>query len=123
MMIDNIPSYVGLAKQGKVRPLGVSGTATSPLFPGVPTIAQAGVPGYDVTIWYAILGPAGLPKDVVAKLSAAIHQVVRKPGMDKRLQAIGADPMTQTPEEFAAFIRAESAKWGRIVRESGAAEQ
>jgi tripartite-type tricarboxylate transporter receptor subunit TctC len=123
MMIDNIPSYVGLAKQGKVRPLGVSGTTTSPLFPGVPTIAQAGVPGYDVTIWYAILGPAGLPKDVVAKLSAAIRQVVRQPGMDKKLQAIGADPMTQTPQEFAAFIRKESGKWGRIVRESGAAQQ
>ena len=123
MMIDNIPSYVELAKAGKVRPLGVSGTTPSPLFPGVPTIAQAGVPGYDITIWYAILGPAGLPKEVVEKLSTAIQQVVKHPGMDKKLQAIGSDPMTQTPQEFAAFIRKESEKWGRIVRESGAAEQ
>jgi tripartite-type tricarboxylate transporter receptor subunit TctC len=122
-MIDNIPSHVELVKAGKERALGVSGTKPSPLFPGVPTIASAGVPGYDVTIWYGILGPAGLPPDVVKKLAALIQQAVTKPGMEAKFQAIGSDPLVQSPEEFAAYIQAEDKKWERIVRESGATAQ
>lgn len=120
MMIDNIPSHVQLAKAGKVRPLGVSGLKESPLFPGIPTIAEAGVPGYDVTIWYAILGPAGLPDEVVAKLATLIRKVVDTPDMKASLQAIGSDPFLQTPAEFAAFVRGENKKWGDIVKKSGA---
>jgi len=120
MMIDNIPSYVELAKAGKVRPLGVSGAKTSPLFPGVPTIAQAGVPGYDVTIWYGILGPAGLPADIVGKIAAAIHQALEKSELRARLVEIGSDPMMMTPEQFSAFIRKENTKWADVVKTSGA---
>lgn len=120
MLIDNIPSHVELAKAGKERALGVSGVKASPLFPGVPTIAQAGVPGYDVTIWYGILGPAGLPDDVVQKLAAAIRQVLEKPDLQARLVDIGSDPMIKTPKEFAEFIRTEDGKWEGIVKQSGA---
>jgi len=120
MMIDNIPSHVEFAKAGKVRPLGVSGTKTSPLFPGVPTIAQAGVPGYDVTIWYGILGPAGTPDDVVQKVAAAVRQVLEKPELQAKLVEIGSDPMIMTPGEFAGFIRKENDKWADIVKQSGA---
>ncbi len=123
MMIDNIPSHVELAKSGRVRALGVSGIEPSPLFPGLPTIAQAGVPGYDVTIWYAILGPAGLPNDVVHKLSTLIRQVVDTPAMKEKLEAIGSEPMLQAPEEFGAFLRKENDKWKDIVRKSGATSQ
>jgi len=119
MMIDNIPSHVEFAKAGKVRPLGVSGTKTSPLFPGVPTIAQAGVPGYDVTIWYGILGPAHTPGEVVQKVSDAVRQVVEKPEMQAKLVAIGSDPMIMTPKEFASFISKENKKWADIVEKSG----
>jgi len=120
MMIDNIPSHVEFAKAGKVRPLGVSGAKTSPLFPGVPTIAQAGVPGYDVTIWYGILGPAGTPDDIVQKLAAAIRQVLEKPELQAKLVEIGSDPMIMAPQEFAAFIGKENEKWAGIVEQSGA---
>lgn len=123
MMIDNIPSHVEFAKAGKVRPLGVSGLTTSPLFPGVPTIAQAGVPGYDITIWYGILAPAGTPDEVVKKVGDAIRQVVAKPEMKEKLEKIGSDPMVQTPEEFAAFIGKENKKWAEIVEKSGAAKE
>lgn len=120
MMIDNIPSHVEFAKAGKVRPLGVSGTKTSPLFPGVPTIAQAGVPGYDVTIWYGILGPAGTPDDVVQKVAGAVRQVVEKPEMQAKLVEIGSDPMIMTPQDFTRFIGKENEKWADIVKQSGA---
>jgi len=120
MMIDNIPSHVEFAKAGKVRPLGVSGTKTSPLFPGVPTIAQAGVPNYDVTIWYGILGPSGMPDDVVQKVAGAVRQVLQEPALRTKLVEIGSDPMIMTPKEFAGFIDRENKKWGDIVEQSGA---
>jgi tripartite-type tricarboxylate transporter receptor subunit TctC len=122
MMIDNIPSYVELAKAGKVRPLGVSGKKPSPLFPGTPTIAQSGVPGYEVTIWYGLLGPAGTPADVVEKISGAVHEVLRRPEMQERLQKIGADAMIMSPKAFSDFIASENTKWADIVKKSGAAQ-
>jgi tripartite-type tricarboxylate transporter receptor subunit TctC len=119
-MIDNIPSHVELVKAGQERALGVSGTQPSLLFPGLPTIADAGVPGYDVTIWYGILGPAGTPPDIVQKLATLIARAVEKPGMDERLRAIGAEPMVQSPEAFSAYVKSQDQKWSQIVRESGA---
>lgn len=119
MMIDNIPSHVELAKLGKVRPLGVSGNKPSPLFPGVPTIAEAGVPGYEVTIWYGLLGPAGMPPDVVEKISGAVREVLGRPEMQARLRKIGADAMIMSPTEFSEFISRENTKWADIVKKSG----
>jgi len=122
MMIDNIPSHVELAKAGKVRPLGVSGKKPSSLFPGTPTIAQAGVPGYEVTIWYGLLGPAGTPADVVEKISGAVREVLGRPEMQERLQKIGAEAMIMSPKEFSDFIARENTKWADIVKKSGAAQ-
>ena len=123
MMIDNIPSHVELSKAGKVRPLAVSNVTHSPLFPGIPTMQEAGVPGYDVTIWYGILGPKGLPDDVTKKLSDAMRQVISRPEMQERLVKIGADPLIMTPQEFGNFIQQESEKWKKIVEQSGATNQ
>jgi tripartite-type tricarboxylate transporter receptor subunit TctC len=120
MMIDNYPTYTAHVKSGAVRPLGVSGKTTSPLFPGVPTISTAGVPGYDVTIWYAILGPAGMPADIVNRISNELRQIVGSPAIKQALEAIGSESMIQSPAEFAAFIRTENRKWADIVRKSGA---
>jgi tripartite-type tricarboxylate transporter receptor subunit TctC len=120
IMIDNITTHAVLAKQGKVRPLGVSGAATSALLPGVPTISAAGVPGYDVTIWYAILGPAGMPGDLVNRISGDLRAVMSPPKMKESLEALGNEPMIQTPEELARFIRSEWQKWADVVRMSGA---
>ena len=122
LMIDNIPSYVELAKAGKVRPLGVSGKKPSSLFPGIPTIAQAGVPGYEVTIWYGLLGPAGIPTEVIEKISGAVRVVLGRPEMQERLQKIGADAMIMSPKEFSDFIARENTKWADIVKKSGAAQ-
>jgi tripartite-type tricarboxylate transporter receptor subunit TctC len=122
LMIDNIPSYVELAKAGKVRPLGVSGKKPSSLFPGIPTIAQAGVPGYEVTIWYGLLGPAGIPTEVIEKISGAVRVVLSRPEMQERLQKIGADAMIMSPKEFSDFIARENSKWADIVKKSGAVQ-
>ncbi len=122
LMIDNIPSYVELSKAGKVRPLGVSGKKPSSLFPGIPTIAQAGVPGYEVTIWYGLLGPAGIPTEVIEKISDAVRVVLGRPEMQERLQKIGADAMIMSPKEFSDFIARENSKWADIVKKSGAAQ-
>lgn len=122
MMIDNIPSHVEFSKVGKVKPLAVSGKSASPLFPGVPTMAEAGVKGYDVTIWYGILGPAGLPDEVTEKVSNALDKVLREPAMQEKLVQIGADPLIMSPKEFDTFIKDENEKWKAIVAQSGASQ-
>ena len=119
-LIDNITTHSQLAKQGKTRALGVTGTVPSSLLPGVPTIAQAGVPGYDVTIWYAICGPKNLPADIVNKVYTDLRTVMGTPKMKESLEALGTDPNIQPPAELAKIIRAESEKWAVIVKAAGA---
>jgi tripartite-type tricarboxylate transporter receptor subunit TctC len=119
-IIDNITTNSQHAKQGKVRALGVTGRAPSALLPGVPTIAAAGVPGYDVTIWYAILGPARMPADIVQRLYRDLRAVMATPKMKESLEALGTDPWILGPEELGKVIRDESAKWGETVKRSGA---
>ncbi len=119
-IIDNITTNAQHAKQGKVRALGVTGTRPSPLLPGVPTIAEAGVPGYDVTIWYAIAGPARMPADVVSRLSDGLRKVMATQAIRDSLGALGTDPWILGPTELGQVIRAQSAKWGETVKRSGA---
>jgi tripartite-type tricarboxylate transporter receptor subunit TctC len=92
----------------------------SPLLPGVPTIAAAGVPGYDVTIWYAVFGPAKMPADIVQQLYGNLRNVMAVPKMKEALEALGTDPNIQPPVELAKIIRAESEKWATVVKVSGA---
>lgn len=119
-IIDNITTNSQHAKQGKVRALGVTGRAPSSLLPGVPTIAAAGVPGYDVTIWYAITGPARMPADIVQRLYKDLQTVMAAPKMKESLAALGTDPWVLGPDELGKVIRDESAKWGETVKRSGA---
>jgi len=119
-IIDNITTNSQHAKQGKVRALGVTGRAPSALLPGVPTIAAAGVPGYDVTIWYAILGPARMAAEIVQRLHKGLQAVMATPKMKDSLEALGTDPWILGPEELTKVIRDESAKWGEMVKRSGA---
>ena len=119
-IIDNITTNSQHAKQGKVRALGVTGRAPSSLLPGVPTIAAAGVPGYDVTIWYAITGPARMPADIVQRLYKGLQAVMATQKMKESLEALGTDPWILGPDELAKVIREESAKWGETVKRSGA---
>ena len=119
-IIDNITTNAQHAKQGRVRALGVTGRVPSALLPGVPTIAAAGVPGYDVTIWYAILGPARMPADIVQRLYKDLQAVMAAPKMKESLEALGTDPWILGPDELGKVIREESAKWGETVKRSGA---
>jgi tripartite-type tricarboxylate transporter receptor subunit TctC len=106
-------------RSGKLKALGVGSARRSPLLPQVPTISEAGVPGYDGSIWWGILARAGTPAPIVTKLNGEINAVLRDPEAAKRLAAEGAEPVTDTPEAFGKLIAAELAKWSRIAKQAG----
>ena len=107
-------------KSGKVRALAVSTANRSPAFADLPTIAESGLQGYEVTTWYAILAPKGTPREITTRLYTEIVKVLQSPDIKQRFSAIGAEPGGISPEQFAAFIKSETAKWAKIVKESGA---
>ncbi|MGJ9416230.1 Bug family tripartite tricarboxylate transporter substrate binding protein [Massilia sp. CMS3.1] len=120
LMFDNMPSVISHVRAGKLRPLAVTTPQRSPALPDVPTIAEAGVPGYSATSWFGLLAPAGTPAPVVAKLNAAILKALADPDVKKKFAEQGAEPHGEKPEQFAEFIRSETAKWGQTVKKSGA---
>jgi tripartite-type tricarboxylate transporter receptor subunit TctC len=120
IMFDNMPSAIPHVKGGKLRPLAVTTAKRSPALPDVPTIAESGVPGYEATSWFGLLAPAGTPAPVIAKLNASILKALANPEVKKKLAEQGAEAAGEKPEQFAAFIVAETAKWGKVVKESGA---
>ena len=119
MTFNNIPESIAQIRAGTVRALGVTTATRSIALPDVPTIAEGGVPGYDTGVWWGLLGPAGLPADVRAKLSKDCADVVQAPGVKNRLVELGAAPIGSSSEEFAAFIKAEYEKWGPIIKAAG----
>jgi len=120
LMMEGLNSITPHAKAGRVRALGVSGAKRSEALPDVPTIAEAGVPGYEASTWNGIVVPVGVPRAIVNKLNAAINQALASPSLKARFAAIGADPAQGTPEQFAELIRTEYAKWGEVIKRSGA---
>jgi tripartite-type tricarboxylate transporter receptor subunit TctC len=120
LMFDNLTSISPHVKSGKLRGLGVSGPRRSPVFPDLPTVSEAGVPGYETTAWGGLVAPAGTPKAIVTKLNAEINKAIATPTLKERYAAIDAEPVGGTIEQFAAFVKSESAKWGDVVRKSGA---
>ena len=120
IMFDNMPSAIHHVRSGSLVPLAVTTAKRSPELPNVPTIAEAGVPGYEATSWFGMFAPAGTPAPVLAKLNAAIVKVLAQPDVKKKINEQGAEVYSETPEQFAAFIQAESVKWGKVVKESGA---
>jgi tripartite-type tricarboxylate transporter receptor subunit TctC len=119
-MFDAVAVALPLVRGGKLRPLGISTTKRSALVPDVPTIAESGVPGYEVATWHGICAPAGTPPAVVETLNRGIVAGVNQPDTRQRLVGIGADVVGSTPEEFGRFMRSELAKWSRIVKQPGA---
>jgi tripartite-type tricarboxylate transporter receptor subunit TctC len=115
-----LPPSMGHIKAGKLRPIAVTGTTRSPLLPNVPTVSEAGLPGFDVTSWYGIFAPAAVPKNLVTKINGDITAVLETSDMKQRLDKLGADAAPQSPEDFAKFVRAEVEKWAKVVKESGA---
>jgi tripartite-type tricarboxylate transporter receptor subunit TctC len=120
MMFESLNSISPHAKSGEVRGLAVSGPRRSPAFPDLPTVAEAGVPGYEASTWSGVIGPAGLPKDVLARLNTAINRAIATPAFVARFGAIGDEPAGGSPEEFAETIRKDSAKWADVIKRSGA---
>ncbi len=106
-------------RAGRLRALAVSSAMRSPSVPELPTVAEAGVPGFAVDQWYALFAPAGTPKEIVAKLYGEIAKAVADSATKTKLLAMGLDPVGMPPEEFAAYVKTETAKWGKLVREAG----
>jgi tripartite-type tricarboxylate transporter receptor subunit TctC len=120
LMFESLNSIAPHARSGAVRPLGVSGARRSPGFPDLPTIAEAGVPGYAAPTWSGVIAPAGVPRPIIDKLNAAINRAIQSQTFRDRFAVIGDEPAGGTPEEFAELIRTDSAKWAEVVRRSGA---
>ena len=120
VMWESLNSISPHARSGKVKALAVSGARRSPGFPELPTIAEAGVPGYEAGTWTGVIAPAGLPRPVLDKLNAAVNAAIRSPLFVERFASIGDEPAGGTPEEFAELIRRDSAKWADVVKRSGA---
>jgi tripartite-type tricarboxylate transporter receptor subunit TctC len=119
LMFESTNSMSPHVKAGRVRALAVSGAKRSAAFPDLPTIGET-VPGYEVTSWSGVIAPAGLPRPVLDRLNAAVNEAIREPQLRARLADLGSEGGGGTPEEFAALIRRDSAKWAEVVRRSGA---
>jgi tripartite-type tricarboxylate transporter receptor subunit TctC len=117
---SSLPSAIGIAKEGKVRPLAVTGAKRSDIFPDLPTVAEAALPGYEAVLRYGIVAPAGTPRAVIDKLNAALRAALADPDTKARMARDGTEPVPSTPEQYAADIDREETKWSDVVRKSGA---
>ncbi len=120
MMFDAITTMAGQVRAGKVRALGTTGKKRSSVMPEVPTIAEAGVPGYEATIWLGLMAPAKTPRPVLEKLNAEVNRIINSPEVKDNWAKQGAQPMGMSIEEFDKFLRADIAKWAKVVKLSGA---
>jgi tripartite-type tricarboxylate transporter receptor subunit TctC len=119
VMFDNTPNVIGHVRAGKMKALAVTTTQRSPLAPDVPTVAEAGVPGYDQTAWFGVLAPAGTPRDIIGRLNAEIVKLLNSAEVRERFAKQGVEVRTSTPEQFATFLRSEVDRWGKVIREAG----
>ena len=117
-LFSSTGSLVGHVQAGRVRAIAVTGTRRFPELPEVPTVAESGIPGYSATGWYGLFAPAGTPPELVRRISAEAARAFSNPDARERLAQIGTDPVAGTPEEFVSFLRAEIAKWSKVVKEA-----
>jgi len=115
-----LPVAVPHVHSGKLRAIAVTGAARSSLLPEVPTVSEAALPGFEVTSWYGVFAPAGLPADIVAKLNSEIGSAVTAAEVKERLAALGAEPSVKSPDQFGRYVRQEITKWAKVVKDSGA---
>jgi tripartite-type tricarboxylate transporter receptor subunit TctC len=120
MTFDNITTALPLAKSGKLRALAVTTASRSAVAPDVPTLAEAGLSGYEVGSWQGVFAPAGVPPEIVSRLNTEIVKIINLPEVREKLVALGADPAPNSSAEFAALVRSEVAKWSDVVKKSGA---
>jgi tripartite-type tricarboxylate transporter receptor subunit TctC len=120
LMLESTNSITPHVKGGRVRGLAVTSAKRTEVLPDVPTLAEAGVPGYEATTWTGLVAPAGMPRAIIARLNAEVNKMVASPSFKEKIAPIGSEPMAGTPEQFAQFIKSESAKWAEVIRKSGA---
>jgi tripartite-type tricarboxylate transporter receptor subunit TctC len=120
MIFDNMPSALPLVKSGDVRAIAVTSATRSPAAPSIPTLAESGLPGFEATSWFALMAPAGLPKEVLTKINAETVRVMNLPDVREKLTALGLDVAPGSPEALAQHIQTETTKWAKVVKESGA---
>jgi len=120
LMITNMPSVIPYIQSGRLRALAVTTKARSPALPDLPTMEEAGLAGYESSAWFGLVSPAAVPRDIVGKLNAEVMRIVGIEDVKRNLASQGAYPLAMTPGEFGAFMKAETAKWAKIVKASGA---
>jgi tripartite-type tricarboxylate transporter receptor subunit TctC len=120
LYLSSVPSALSQIKGGKLRPLAVTGAQRSAQLAQVPTIAESGYQGFDVTTWYGLLYPAGTPEPIVKRMNEEVNRALKAGDVRERLAAEGGDALGGTPEQFASLLKADLARWGQIVKQSGA---
>jgi tripartite-type tricarboxylate transporter receptor subunit TctC len=119
LMFDNAPNVMPQVKAGKLRALGMSSARRASFAPEIPTVAESGVPGYEVAVWFGVVAPAGTPREIVQKLNAEVLKILAMPDVRERFTAAGVEPVGSTPEQFGEHIRSQMAKWGKVVQDAG----
>jgi len=117
-MFDAIPSLLPMIQADKLRPLAAASAARNPILPNVPTFDELGIKGMEVALWYGITGPAALPQPIVQKLNAELSKILAMSDVQQAFAKQGAIPAGGSPQDFAAFMRAESTRWGEVVRKN-----
>ena len=117
-MFDSVPASAGAVRDGRLRALAVTTRNRIAPFPDLPTIAEAGVPGYEISTWYGIWAPARTPPAIIARMQQAVATAARNPETRARFDALGAEPVADSPEDYARFVRAEYDRWGKLVRDA-----
>ena len=120
LMFATVPSLINHVRAGKLRALAVTSTARSGTAPDLPTVAELGFPGFEASSWFALVGPAGVPRDIVLKISTEVARALKQPELREKLVQQGADPVGSTPEELGEYMRSETAKWAKVVQAVGA---
>jgi len=116
LLFDSVPTMASMIKAGMVRALGTSGTSRSPILPDVPTLAEAGVPGFQATLWVGFMAPKGTPQPIIDKLNHEISRIVQRPDIKQMWESQGANPMVMSQPEYAAFMQAQIDKWAKVVQ-------
>lgn len=119
LMFDNMPNVIGHVRAGRMKALAVSTPQRAAMAPEIPTVAEAGVPGYEQTAWFGVLAPAGTPRDIINRYNAEITRVLNSADVRERFAKQGVEVKTTTPDEFGTFLRSEVARWGKVIKEAG----
>jgi len=119
MMFDSVPSMAQMIQVGRVKALGTTGKVRSAILPDVPTLSEAGVPGYEATIWIGVMAPAGTPQPIVTLLNTEINKILARADVKEAWRKQGAETMSMTPDEFGAFVQSEIDKWANLIKANG----